>query len=101
MALHAGTLMFKGFFDLDPTIGLLVILGLTSIYTLVGGLRAVVHTEVAQVVILLVGATIVAYSSFSELQAQGILTVEQLRYNTTDETGLDHVSVRSFAVLLS
>ena len=73
MALHAGGLMLKAFFPtVDPVrspqhhpngdgklqsltaphlqiVGLLVILFLTSVYTLAGGLRAGVHTEFAQV----------------------------------------------------
>ena len=43
--------------------------------------------------ILLLGATIVAYSGYSELQAQGILTLEDLRANTTNSDHGDLVSM--------
>ena len=94
MALHAGALMFQSFFDLDPFLGLVLVLVLTSIYTLAGGLRAVVYTEVVQVFILLLGTTIVSYSAWGELQAQGIGTLEELRQNTTNTTsGVDRMSM--------
>ena len=66
--LFAGAIVLKVFFpDLDlftACLGLAVVAGL---YTAAGGLAAVVYTDVLQAVVLLVGACLVSYLSFAEL----------------------------------
>ena len=66
--LFAGAMVLKVFFpDLDlftACLGLALVAGL---YTAAGGLAAVVYTDVLQAVVLLVGACLVSYLSFAEL----------------------------------
>ena len=66
--LFAGAMVLKVFFpDLDlftACFGLALVAGL---YTAAGGLAAVVYTDVLQAVVLLVGACLVSYLSFAEL----------------------------------
>jgi Na+/proline symporter len=42
-ALSAGSMTISAFFDVDPIVGLAVVLALTAVYTLAGGLRSVVR----------------------------------------------------------
>ena len=63
-SLYAGAVVLEGLFGLDKTVSIVLIAGLTGLYTIVGGLMAVVLTESVQTVILLVGAivlTVIAY----------------------------------------
>ncbi len=66
--LFAGAMVLKVFFpDLDlftAGLGLALVAGL---YTAAGGLAAVVYTDVLQAVVLLVGACLVSYLSFAEV----------------------------------
>ena len=66
--LFAGAMVLKVFFpDLDlfsACLGLALVAGL---YTAAGGLAAVVYTDVLQAVVLLLGACLVSYLSFAEL----------------------------------
>ena len=66
--LFAGAVVLKVFFpDLDlftAGFGLALVAGL---YTAAGGLAAVVYTDVLQAVVLLVGASLVSYLSFAEV----------------------------------
>ena len=66
--LFAGAMVLKVFFpDLDlftVCLGLALVAGL---YTAAGGLAAVVYTDVLQAVVLLVGACMVSYLSFAEV----------------------------------
>jgi len=63
-SLYAGAVVIEGMFGINKMVSILMIAGLTGIYTIVGGLMAVVLTESVQTVIMLVGAiilTIIAY----------------------------------------
>jgi len=66
--LFAGAMVLKVFFpELDlftACLGLALVAGL---YTAAGGLAAVVYTDVLQAVVLLVGACLVSYLSFAQL----------------------------------
>jgi len=66
--LFAGAMVLKVFFpDIDlftTCLGLAVVAGL---YTAAGGLAAVVYTDVLQAVVLLLGACLVSYLTFAEL----------------------------------
>ncbi len=57
-SLYAGAVVLEGLFGLDKTVSIVLIAGLTGLYTIVGGLMAVVLTESVQTVILLIGAII-------------------------------------------
>lgn len=57
-SLYAGAVVLEGLFGLDKTTSIILIAGLTGLYTIVGGLMAVVLTESVQSIILLIGAVI-------------------------------------------
>jgi len=70
--LYAGATVFKEFFQVDVTTSILVISILTALYTVMGGLRAVMLTETIQSVILLTGAIAVTVLSIRALPGAGI-----------------------------
>ncbi|HPK02080.1 MAG TPA: sodium:solute symporter [Candidatus Sumerlaeota bacterium] len=59
VTLYSGAVLLKGLFGLDIMFSIIVISVLTGLYTIIGGLLAVVLTESIQTVILLVGAVCV------------------------------------------
>ncbi|MCL4402436.1 MAG: hypothetical protein M1436_07225 [Acidobacteria bacterium] len=59
MSLYAGAAVFQQFFGLNVVVSIVTISIIVSIYTVLGGLRAVVVTETIQTGILLLGACIV------------------------------------------
>jgi len=72
VSLYAGATIIERFFGLDPLLSIVVISTATAIYTVVGGLMAVVVTEALQTILLLTGATIITVCGISALAEQGI-----------------------------
>ncbi len=69
MSLYAGAAVFRQFFGIDVVTSILIISVVTGIYTVLGGLKAVVVTESIQAVILIVGA--IAVTAFAVLALPG------------------------------
>ena len=66
--LFAGAMVITVFFpQLDLFTACLLLALVAGVYTAAGGLAAVVYTDVLQAVVLLVGACLVSYLSFAEL----------------------------------
>lgn len=63
----AGGIVLKTLFGLNMYTSVIVISIITAIYTIVGGLKAVVVTESIQTVVLLIGAVIISYASFHRM----------------------------------
>jgi SSS family solute:Na+ symporter len=59
MSLYAGAVVFQQFFGINVTVSILIVSAIVSIYTIFGGLRAVVVTETVNTVVLLLGAIII------------------------------------------
>ncbi len=79
MSLYAGAAVFRQFFGIDVVASIIIISVVVSIYTILGGLKAVVVTETIQTVILLVGACTVTVLAVLALPQHGIHTLEQFR----------------------
>lgn len=80
MSLYAGAKLINVFFGADITTAIIVIAGVTALYTVLGGLRAVMMTNVVQVVILLAGAFTLTYLGWQALgEEKGITTYAQLK----------------------
>ena len=58
MSLYAGAAVFEQFFGIDVITSIMIISIITAIYTVLGGLKAVVVTETIQTVLLLFGIRI-------------------------------------------
>jgi SSS family solute:Na+ symporter len=79
MSLYAGAAVFKQFFGIDVVTSIFIISVITAIYTVLGGLKAVVVTETIQTGILVLGAVAVTLFAIFALPDQGIHNLSQLK----------------------
>lgn len=79
MSLYAGATVFKQFFGVDVVTSILIISIVTGIYTVLGGLKAVVVTETIQTVLLIGGSILVTALAIAALPEQGISTMADFR----------------------
>ena len=103
ISLYAGAAVFEQFFGIPPWASIAAISSITAIYTVVGGLRAVVVTETIQTVILLGGAVLITIIAMTKLPDAGVHSyadlVEATKPNqlsmihTPGEEGYDRESV--------
>ena len=65
-ALYSGSLVIHVLFPASPLwLMACVLAGAAGLYTLLGGLRAVIYTETVQAVVLFIGASVIAFAAFS------------------------------------
>ncbi len=72
MSLYAGAAVFQQFFGINVITSIIVISVITSIYTVLGGLKAVVVTESVQTCLLLISAVVVTVLALFALPSHGI-----------------------------
>jgi len=81
MSLYAGAVVFHTFFGINVLTSIVVISVITAIYTVLGGLKAVVVTETIQTVILIAGALILTTIAVFALSDHGIHTLADFKAN--------------------
>ena len=74
MSLYAGAVVFESFFGISVINSIILISVITTIYTVVGGLKAVMVTESVQTIILILGAILVTVFGILALPEHGINT---------------------------
>jgi len=79
MSMYASAAVFKQFFGIDVLTSIIIISVMTAIYTVLGGLKAVVVTETIQSVILILGAVTVTLFAIFALPAHGITGLAQFK----------------------
>jgi len=79
MSLYAGAVVFKAFFGINVFTSILVISVITAIYTVLGGLKAVVVTESVQTVILILGAIVLTGFAMAALPDHGVTSLAELK----------------------
>ena len=79
ISLYAGAVVLKTFFGIDIMISILVISLITSLYSILGGLKAIVVIESFQSVILIGGALLLTILSVSLLPERGIHSMAELK----------------------
>jgi len=79
ISLYAGAVVFENFFGINIWVSIILISVITSIYTVLGGLKSVVITETIQTVILLLGATTMAIIAVMTLPDVGINSLTELK----------------------
>ena len=79
ISLYAGAVVFENYFGIDMWISILMIAGITALYTILGGLKSVVFTETAQTVILIFGGMVLAVMAVLALSDHGIHSLADLR----------------------
>ena len=79
VTLYAGAVMVQNFVDIPITVSILIVSLLTVLYTVLGGLKAVVVTESIQTILLLLGAVAVTIFAILALDKVDVHTLEGLR----------------------
>lgn len=79
ISLYAGAVVFENFFGIDKWYSIIIISVITSIYTVMGGLKSVVITETIQTIVLIGGASILAIIAVFALPDKGITTMAELK----------------------
>ncbi|MDE0123341.1 MAG: sodium:solute symporter [Bryobacterales bacterium] len=77
MSLYAGATVFEQFFGIDVLTSILIISAVTGIYTVLGGLKAVVVTEAIQTILLVGGSILVTFLAVAALPEHGISTMAE------------------------
>jgi solute:Na+ symporter, SSS family len=77
MSLYAGAAVFQRFFGINVVASIVIISTVVGIYTVLGGLRAVVITETVNTVILILGALLILAFSLAALPGHGIHSLQQ------------------------
>lgn len=79
VSLYAGALVFENFFGIEKYTAIVIIAVATLIYSVVGGLKAVVWTEALQSGILIIGAGIMTVLAMLALPDHGIHNFAELK----------------------
>ncbi len=79
VSLFAGALVFENFFGIEKYTAIVVIAGATLIYSIIGGLKAVVLTEALQSGILIIGAGIMTILAMMALPEHGVSNFTELK----------------------
>ena len=79
ISLYAGAVVLKTFFGIDIMVSIIVISFITTLYSILGGLRAIVIIETFQSVILIGGATLLTMLCFRMLPDRGIHSMAELK----------------------
>ncbi|XP_061165587.1 sodium/glucose cotransporter 4-like [Saccostrea echinata] len=65
--MYAGTIFIQQAIGLDRYIGVVILLAISAVYTISGGLKAVIYTDTLQTVIMVAGAIVLMILSFIEI----------------------------------
>jgi SSS family solute:Na+ symporter len=79
ISLYAGAVVLKTFFGIDIMVSILVISFITTLYSILGGLRAIVVIESFQSVVLIGGAALLTILAFHMLPEKGIHSMAELK----------------------
>jgi len=79
MSLYAGAAVFRQFFGTNVVTSIVIIFIITAIYTVLGGLKAVVVIETIQTCILLLGALTITMLAILALPDHGIHNLAQFK----------------------
>jgi len=79
ISLYAGAKVLEEFFGLNMYVSIVGISIITAIYTIIGGLRAVMITDAIQAVLLLLGAGVLTLMAIFALPGHGIETLAQFK----------------------
>ena len=82
VSLYAGATVFEYFFGIDPTVAIIIIAVITAIYTILGGLKAVVVTDTIQAVLLLAGCILLTVFGLRAVGEMGIHSWADLKAHT-------------------
>ena len=87
VTIYAGGIVVSELLNLDFWVGAIGIVVFTGIYTIIGGLKAVVYTETLQTIVLILGSVITTLLGFQEVGGWDELT------KTVTEVSPDHFNM--------
>lgn len=67
VTIFAGALVFNSFLGVDFWTGAIILVVITGIYTVLGGLHTVMYTEAIQAIVLLFGSTVLLFMGFDKV----------------------------------
>ncbi len=67
VTIYAGAVVFNAFLGIDFWTGAIILIVITGIYTIFGGLHAVMYTETLQAIVLLAGSVILTITGLIEI----------------------------------
>ncbi len=67
VTIFAGALVFNQFLGVDFWTGAIILVIVTGVYTVMGGLHAVMYTEAIQAIVLLLGSTVLLFFGLKEV----------------------------------
>lgn len=79
MSLYAGAVVFESFFGINVYVSIVIISVVTAIYTVIGGLKAVMVTESVQTIILIAGAVLLTIFGILALPEHGINSLAEFK----------------------
>lgn len=79
ISMYAGAKVFEYFFNIPVVYSIIIIAVVTAIYTIIGGLKAVIVTDTIQAVLLLAGAVILTLLGIFALPGHGIENLAQFK----------------------
>ncbi len=88
-----GGIVLKTLFNVDMYTSILVVAALTGLYTIVGGLMAVVLTEAIQTVVLIVGAALITWFAWDKMGGWDAMTSVLEVENALGEDHLRKISM--------
>ncbi len=84
----AGGIVLETLFGINMYVSIIVIAALTGLYTIIGGLKAVVMTESIQSIVLIIGAVLITYFAW-----QHIGSWQQIKTVLHENNSLDKLSM--------
>ncbi|SDC17883.1 sodium:solute symporter [Pedobacter soli] len=84
----AGGIVLETLFGINMYTSIVIIAALTGLYTIIGGLRAVVVTESIQSVVLIAGALIITYFAWNKVGSWDHLTTVLQNNQATDKLSM-------------
>ncbi|ANE51390.1 sodium:solute symporter [Flavisolibacter tropicus] len=84
----AGGIVLKTLFGVNMYVSVVVIALLTGLYTIIGGLRAVVITESIQTIVLLTGAVVITVICFQNVGGWDAMTATLQQTNSLDKLSM-------------
>ena len=79
LSLYAGAVVFEAFFGIPVMLSIVIISIVTMLYTILGGLKAVVVTETIQTGLLILGAVVLTIVAIFALPDAGVDTLAELK----------------------
>ena len=91
VSLYAGAKVFDYFFGIPVIYSIIIIAVVTAIYTIIGGLKAIVVTDTIQAVLLLGGCILLTFFAIAKLPDAGIHSFAELKARVApDQLSMAH-----------